>query len=120
MGWQDWWRDRGRNRALFPDDENGDVLWGMHCAGDNLHAARDMDFFFIFPDKLKAQRFCDTAEQQGFRVALDWGEEKAAWDATCTIRLAPTHARVTRLEHTLVQVAQPLGGKADGWGAFAQ
>jgi hypothetical protein len=120
MGLRDWWNNRGRDLALFPQDENGDVLWGMHCAGDDLRRARDMDFFFIFPDKRAAEQFCISAEQQGFRVALTWFEEKLAWDATCSIHICPTHARVTQLENDLVQTARPLGGKGDGWGALAQ
>lgn len=120
MGLQDWWNNRGRNLAAYPRDENGDVLWGMHRAGDNLLQPRDMDFFFTFPSKDVAGRFCAIAEQQGFRWALKWYEEKLAWDATCTIRITPTHARVTQLETALSQAANLLGGKADGWGTLAQ
>jgi len=120
MGLQEWWRNRGRDLVLFPHDENGDVLWGMHRAGDDLHAARDMDFFFIFPNRRSAEQFCSVAVQQGFRVALAWFDEKQAWDATCTIPIAPTHARVAEVETALAQAARSMGGKPDGWGAVAQ
>ena len=120
MGLQDWWSNRGRDLTVFPRDENGDVLWGMHRAGDDLHKARDMDFFFIFLDQGTAQRFGAIAEQRGFRVALSWFDEKQVWDATCTIRIAPSHAHVTQMENVLTQAAQSLGGSPDGWGAMAQ
>jgi hypothetical protein len=120
MGLQDWWNNRGRDLALYPRDENGDVLWGMYRAGDALHKARDMDFFFIFADKSTAEQFRISAEQQGCRTRLTWFEEKHAWDATCTIRIAPTHARVTQLEDALAKAAHLLGGRADGWGSLAQ
>lgn len=120
MGLQDWWSNRGRDLALFPRDENGDVLWGMHRAGDDLQKARDMDFFFMFSHKGTAERFGAIAEQQGCRVTLSWFEEKQVWDATCTMRITPTHARVGQMENLLVQAAQSLGGASDGWGAVAQ
>ena len=31
-----------RDAAVFPDDDNGDVLWQMHCDGDNLATPREM------------------------------------------------------------------------------
>lgn len=120
MGLLSWWNNRGRDLASFPHDENGDVLWGMHCARDDLRKARDMDFFFIFADRRAAEQFGVTAERQGCRVALTWFEGKQAWDATCTIHFVPTHTRVTQVEHALAEAAQPLGGKPDGWGGLAQ
>lgn len=120
MGLLDWWRERGRDLALYPRDENGDVLWGMACKGDDLARARKMDFFFVFPQQESARQFCEHAQQQGFEVSLSWFEEKRAWDAQCSLTLVPTHARVTEVERALEAVAARLDGRADGWGSFAQ
>ena len=120
MGLQEWWRNRGRDVAAFPHDENGDVLWGMQCAGDDLGKARDMDFFFTFPHQSTAEQFSNRAGQQGYRVAVTWYENKQVWDATCTIRLTPTHAHVSQTEHALTTTAQALGGSPDGWGTASQ
>jgi hypothetical protein len=120
MGLLDWWRDRSREFSLFPRDENGDVLWGMHRNGDDLTKERKMDFFFIFPNKDLAQRFCERAKQYGFHTSLSYFEEKHAWDAECSVNLIPTHARVTSVESQLSHLPQQFGGKADGWGALSQ
>jgi hypothetical protein len=120
MGWKDWWQDFSRDVAAYPRDENGDVLWGMHRRGDRLDQARDVDFFFIFPNEKPAEQFCAAAREQGWRVALCWFEEKHAWDATCTMHMKPTHTHVTQCEHSLSTMAQPFGGSPDGWGTMAQ
>lgn len=36
-----------RDKLVFPDDENGDVLWRMNLQGDNLTKAREIDFSVI-------------------------------------------------------------------------
>ena len=120
MGLSAWWRNRGRDSSLYPQDENGDVLWEMAKSGDDLAKARKMDFFFIFPEKGAAQQFCEQAGRQGYRTSLSYFEAKQRWDAECSMTLVPTHARVSAVENHLSLAAQALGGKADGWGSFSQ
>jgi hypothetical protein len=120
MGMSEWWRDKRRDFALYPKDENGDVLWRMARSGDDLTKSRKMDFSFIFERKDLAQKFCDQITYQGFQASLSYLEEEQSWDAECSIDLVPTHARVTSVERSLSEIAETLGGKADGWGSFVQ
>ncbi len=46
-----------RDYEVFPDDENGDVLWRMHEHGDNLSKQREIDFCVIFPTEESAMEF---------------------------------------------------------------
>lgn len=46
-----------RDPLLFPDDENGDVLWQMAQAGDDLSIPREVDFAVIFPSEDDALKF---------------------------------------------------------------
>ena len=38
-----------RDLSLYPEDENGDVLWNMLQDGDDLTIPREVDFALIFP-----------------------------------------------------------------------
>lgn len=120
MGLFNWWRNRGRDFLRYPGDENGDVLWHMARSGDDLSKARRMDFFFVFPTEDLAKQFCGLAQAQGYDASLSYFAEKESWDTECSIELVPTHARVSEVEHSLSTVAKQLGGRADGWGSFAQ
>jgi hypothetical protein len=115
-----WWRNRGRDRALFPEDENGDVLWQMQKSGDNLSKKRAMNFAFLFPSEQTAKAFQSKAEALGFIVDVSYFDEKSSWDAECSIELAPTHMAVSKVERELSSLARLEKGKPDGWGCMSQ
>ncbi|MFD2368273.1 ribonuclease E inhibitor RraB [Pseudoduganella sp. GCM10020061] len=105
----------------FPDDENGDVLRQMAEQGDDLSVPRNIDFTLVFPDEERAQRFA-AAFSPAYPVTVDHSEvdEDCPWDVVVVNHMAPDHAAITAFEERLRQVAEPLGGRNDGWGCFSQ
>lgn len=108
--------------ADFPDDENGDVLRRMRESGDNVSAARDIDFTVVFATRDQVQEFGDHFHDLGYRVSAKQSGCVAdlPWDVVVVKNMVPTHAAITAFEAELQSVAAPLGGRNDGWGCFEQ
>lgn len=104
----------------FPDDENGDILRQMQAAGDNLDAARDMNFNFVFKVQSDAELFATKATAQDFHAEASSYPASKMWQVVVTHPMMPTHAAITELETRLTKIAADSGGKADGWGSFIQ
>jgi Regulator of ribonuclease activity B len=104
----------------FPDDENGDVLRKMHAAGDNLDAARDINFSFVFKTQSEAERFAAAVTAPDFRAEASAFPERKMWQAEVTFFMLPTYAAISELETRLSKVAAEYGGSPDGWGSFLQ
>ncbi len=115
-----WWRNRGRDKSLFPNDENGDVLWQMHKGGDDLSKKRSVNFAFLFPSEPDAKGFQSKAEALGFVVEVSYFDEKRSWDAECSMELVPTHMAISRVERELSSLASSWRGTPDGWGCMSQ
>ena len=60
-----------RDDARFPADDNGDALWHMAEAGDDLGKPREVDFAVVFPT--------ETAALQFAVMLLRASARKAAW-----------------------------------------
>lgn len=58
---------RELQKALIPDDENGDVLRRMLDDGDDLTLARPIDFFHVFAEESDAQDFAAAAARPSSR-----------------------------------------------------
>ena len=104
----------------FPADENGDVLRRMQAEGDNLDAARDMDFAFVFKIEDEARGFAAAVTAPDYLAEASPYEERKIWQAQITHYMLPTHAAITELESRLSKIAAEYGGEPDGWGSFQQ
>jgi hypothetical protein len=103
----------------FPADENGDVLRRMRQHGDDLSKPRDIEFFFIFPDKEKAMLFAVSAETRfNFRTTPGYSRERNLWETVTTIFMTPTHSSISGIEAELAQLAQEFNGESEGWGCM--
>ena len=111
----------------FPADENGDVLRSMQRDGDDLSVARDIDFSQLFNDEDSAKAFCVIFAEKGYEV--DYGPWEidhdnvtdlnfGKWNVQVIHHMVPDHAAITAFEAELQEVAEPLGGRNDGWGCF--
>ncbi len=108
-----------RNTAVFPEDENGDVLLRMARAGDDLCVARAINFSVVFPDARARSGFLAGLEEEGLTGRSEDGGHEP-WDVTVTEVMLPTHANITTFERRLELLAIPFEGRNDGWGCFAQ
>lgn len=108
-----------RNTAVFPEDENGDVLFRMARSGDDLCIARAIKFSVAFPGASARRAFLASLEEEGLTGKLEDGGHQP-WEVTVTEVMLPTHANITTFERRLELLAIPLEGRNDGWGCFQQ
>jgi hypothetical protein len=110
-----------RDYTHFPDDDNGEVLWELRCAGDALVEPREIDFSAIFPSQKAARKFAAAFSNQ-HRVEVERAEEHQEdgldWEVLVYINEIPTHARITEFEAALERQAAALGGRTSGWSAI--
>lgn len=107
-------------RAMLPDDDNGDVLRRMLDDGDDLTKPRDIDFFHVFGDEAKATAFArQLAAREDLAVTPPEVDDEGVWQVTVTAHMPASHASITALEQELAAIGQGHGGFADGWGCMA-
>lgn len=111
-----------RDYEVYPDDENGDVLWRMREGGDFLSAKREIDFSVIFPTEESALKFAVHLLQSDQKVSFSAyeGHEEMPWQVHAHPILAPTHANISGYENQLGEDAAQFGGRNDGWGCFQE
>ncbi|WP_440224225.1 ribonuclease E inhibitor RraB [Dokdonella sp. MW10] len=110
-----------RDPHLFPDDENGEVLWRMAQDGDNLDKAREIDFSVIFPSEEAAMQFATRLLRRGEKVSFGSheGDDECPWQVEVHPVMLPTHRNVTDFENVLAMESESLAGRNDGWGCFS-
>ena len=93
----------------------------MRRDGDELSKPRAIDFAVIFPGEEKASEFANHFETLGYIVEKNPVDDRAEypWDVHVATVMAPTFDGIRNFESTLDAIAQPLGGRNDGWGCFA-
>ena len=106
----------------FPDDENGEVLRRMHDSGDDLSKPRDIDFTVVLPSEGAAKSFSKHFVAAGYEVKVEKADTvpELPWDVVVVKHMLPEHAGITAFEEELQGMAEPLGGRNDGWGCFEQ
>ncbi|SEM22329.1 Regulator of ribonuclease activity B [Pseudoxanthomonas sp. GM95] len=112
-----------RNPTLFPDDDNGDVLWRLASAGDDLSIPREIDFTLDFDTEqsaLDCGMFLFRNELKVQLEAPDDEDEDAAWTVLVVANMLPRHAEITHFEQYLQDVAEHYAGHCTGWGCAQQ
>jgi len=110
-----------RNAVIFPEDENGDVLYRMARSGDNLCIERAINFSVVFPSASARREFLESLGEEGLEGKPEQGNpDYEPWDVTVTQVMLPTHENITSFERRLEFLAIPHGGRNDGWGCFQQ
>ena len=109
-----------RDLNQFPEDENGDVLYGIWKQGTDLAASRTVDFSLIFPMKEQAEAMAAKLSSREGNVKLSYFDAKACWDICFSVKMVPSWTAITEMEEWLGEVAAKHQGKNDGWGFFSQ
>ncbi|GHA68299.1 ribonuclease E inhibitor RraB [Cognatilysobacter bugurensis] len=103
-------------RAMLPDDENGEVLRAMLDDGDDLTAEREIEFYLVFAEAEQARAFAaQAAELPDVQVEEPEVDEEGIWQVAVVRRMAASHAGITGLEHLLATLAKEHAGHPDGW-----
>lgn len=106
----------------FPDDDNGEVLRRLEANGDDLSRPRNIDFTVVFPNEVEAREFAEHFRKQGFSASVEFSQtvEGLPWDVIVTKHMPADYEEIGAFENSLQQVADPLGGRNDGWGCFSE
>ena len=104
----------------FPSDASGDALRRMRQNGDDLTKPRMIEFTVAFPSQPAADAFARQLRVLGYVVSV---EESGTildlpWDAIVPRNMVPSYAEITDFEDKLAELAQPFGGRNDGWGCL--
>lgn len=102
----------------FPNDANGDVLKRMYKSGMDLTIEYEIEFFHVFSDKASAEKMCEEAYKNNFKVFLTEYDE--SWDVCCIKKIVPKHKTITDTESYLGKIAERYNGTSDGWGVLQE
>lgn len=106
-----------RDFDLFPDDENGDVLFGIAQGAGDLISSASVDFCHVFPSERQAQSFSTLLAPDFERQSEPYeGREGYTWQVVATRKMIPSHRHITTTERALADLAATHGGSQDGWG----
>ena len=110
-----------RDLELFPNDDNGDVLWQMAQDGDDLTEAHEIEYSVAFTDKAKAEQCALFLlhEEQKISLFIDEESENQEWIITIYVYMEPEYSDIVDLEEWFTKIANEHGGEYDGWGCMA-
>lgn len=107
-----------RNPMEFPGDEDGDILWALHLAGNDLTIPRDVNFSVLFDADDSAEAHAAEMSEAAFGVQVDDCMESygiPAWEVVTTVYIIPSHERITALGVLIFGMAANHGGVPNGW-----
>lgn len=107
-----------RNLVRFPGDENGNILYAIWKAGDDLEAPRSVDFSLLFPSEEQAHAFARELSSRG-EVEVSYFLEKQCWDLRFSPVMVPSWNNISEAEVSLGKAASNYEGSNDGWGFFS-
>jgi len=108
-----------RDFEQFPADENGEVLWRLVQAGDDLSVCRDVEFVLDFDSEQAALDCGAFLFRNEYKVQLSpplEGKADSPWSVEVVPYMAPNHRDISGLEDYLKRVAGHFGGTTSGWG----
>lgn len=109
-----------RNFELFPNDDNGDVLWEMHQDGDDLTEPHEIEFSIVFDSKEKAHQGALYLLDQEQKISLYNDEEEPdEWTIVIYVLMQPIYQDIVDLEEWITKIAEQNSGEYDGWGCFS-
>lgn len=106
----------------FPANDNGEVLWRLVQAGDDLSVRRDVEFVLDFDSEQAALDCGAFLFKNEYKVQLSPPLEdnpNSPWSVEVVPYMAPNYKDVSELEEYLKRVADHFGGKTSGWGCVA-
>ncbi|MBU3848328.1 MAG: ribonuclease E inhibitor RraB [Candidatus Acinetobacter avistercoris] len=110
-----------RDFKLYPDDDNGNVLWQMHQDGDDLTEAHEIEYSIAFKTQELAEKCALFLLQEEQKISLFVDEENEVheWIVTIYVYMEPEYSDIVDLEEWFTKIAEQHGGEYDGWGCMA-
>lgn len=119
--------------TTYPDDADGAVLADLASQGFDMSQPLDIEFPVAARDEESANAIHKALIEAGYdsHIEFDEGEpdEKGeidpddeefgpVWDVFANVRMIPEYEEIMRIQAALNRLANPLGGKSDGWGVM--
>ncbi|NCI77678.1 ribonuclease E inhibitor RraB [Acinetobacter kanungonis] len=112
-----------RNYELFPDDDNGNVLWQMYEDGNDLTDLHEIEFSIVFTTQEQADKCALHLLHEEQKVSLFQEEVKNdgsdLWVLNIHVNMIPEYQDVQDLEEWFVKIAEMFHGEYDGWGCLS-
>ncbi|WP_374531464.1 ribonuclease E inhibitor RraB [Acinetobacter sp.] len=112
-----------RNFELFPDDDNGNVLWQMYEDGNDLTDLHEIEFSIVFTTQEQADKCALHLLHEEQKVSLFQEEVKNdgsdLWVLNIHVNMIPEYQDVQDLEEWFVKIAEMFQGEYDGWGCLS-
>lgn len=119
--------------SSFPDDEDGNVLAEIASHGVDMTKPLLIDFSVIAPDEDTAEAIAIKFGEHGYEAEMMYddgepleGEESEdeefapVWSVIVERHMVPAYDEIIRIQRELSELAEPLGGALDGWGAMIE
>ncbi|MEQ8770757.1 MAG: ribonuclease E inhibitor RraB [Phycisphaerales bacterium] len=86
----------------------------------NPNEARDIEFFCEFPTRTSADKFALSAHQAGFSslTLTEPDEDHPEYQVCAVVRIPVELDQIVRVEMRMHELADPAGGKYEGWGTL--
>ena len=118
--------------TTYPDDADGAVLQDLAARGVDMTQPLLIEFPIAVPDEASAKSIVDALSNEGFESTIEYDEGEPdfdpatddpeefgpAWTVYVTIQMIPEYEQIVRLQTEFDRIAQPFGGKSDGWGVM--
>jgi hypothetical protein len=121
----------------YPDDPDGEVLAELAAHGVDMSRPLHIEFAVDAPDDASARAIEQALQAQGYQTEIDYDEGESdedgefdpdddpeefgpSWTIYAHVDMVPEYDEIVRIQAELDRIAQPLGGKSDGWGALAE
>ena len=110
-----------RDFDLYPDDDNGNVLWQMHEDGSEMSEFFDIEFSIAFKEKAKAEQCALHLLHLEQKVSLFSEDEltETEWTVTIHVHMEPQYTDIVDLEEWFIGIAEKFQGEYDGWGCLS-
>ncbi len=124
---------RHNSASDYPNDADGDALREIAAHGVDVSQAQLIEFAVAAPDEAAANNIQAALGEHGYQAHVDFDEGEpddngeidpddpefgAAWTVYVGISMLPTYDEIMRIQADLDRIANPHGGRSDGWGVM--
>lgn len=119
----------------YPDDDDGAVLARLAEQGVDLSQPLLLEFLVSAPGEQAAEAIRAALVRQGYAPQVDYDEGEPAddgeidpsdaefgpsWTVCIEIEMLPAYDAIVLIQVDLDRIAEPLGGRSDGWGTLIE
>jgi len=117
----------------YPQDDDGALLQMLSDHGVDMHAPMELEFAVLCADETAAHRIAQVLQDAGYDAEASYNEGELeegeamteenedywpSWSVIAHLEMVPDYQEIQRIQAQLNQLANPWGGKSDGWGAI--